>query len=103
VPIDFGSVWTNDECCGRYLDAIFFVYFFALRIGIVRPEKDEIAIEKILEFFVFVKLLIQQCAGPSTIREKIDQDQLILGFCLEQGIIDRALEPVLCPYTRHEK
>jgi hypothetical protein len=58
-------------------------------------EKNKIFVEKLLEFFVLVELLIQQYAGPSAIREEVDQNQLVFAFGLCDSIVKAALEPIL--------
>jgi hypothetical protein len=59
-------------------------------------EKNKILVEKLLKFFVSVELLIQQYAGPSAIREEVDQDELVFAFGFGHRIIQAALEPILC-------
>jgi hypothetical protein len=58
-------------------------------------EKNKILVEKLLEFFVSVELLIQQYAGPSAIREEVDQNQLVFAFGFCHSIVKAALEPIL--------
>ena len=58
-------------------------------------EKNKILVKKLLEFFVSVELLIQQYAGPSAIREEVDQYQLVFAFGLCDSIVKAALEPIL--------
>ena len=58
-------------------------------------EKNKILVKILLEFFVSVELLIQQYAGPSAIREEVDQNQLVFAFSLGDGIIQASLEPIL--------
>jgi hypothetical protein len=58
-------------------------------------EKNKILVKKLLEFFVSEKLLIQQYAGPSAIREEVDQDELVFAFRLGDSVIQAALEPIL--------
>jgi hypothetical protein len=59
-------------------------------------EQNKIFVEKLLEFFVLVELLIQQYAGSSAIREEVDQNQLVFAFGFGNSIIQTALEPILC-------
>ena len=58
-------------------------------------EKNKILVKKLLKFFVSVELLIQQYAGPSAIREEVDQDELVFAFGLGDSVIQAALEPIL--------
>ena len=58
-------------------------------------EKNKIFVEKLLEFFVLIELLIQQYAGPSAIREEVDQNQLVFAFRFCYSVIQASIEPIL--------
>jgi hypothetical protein len=77
------------------LDAEFLKDGAALfRVGI-GPEEDEILVLEGVELGVFVELLAEQLAAPSTTAEEIDDHQLVLELGLSHGLVQAALKPAL--------
>lgn len=61
----------------------------------VGPEENEMGVEIGMELGVGVVLLTEQLAGPSASGVKIEEDQLVLGFRLGDGLVERSFEPGL--------
>jgi hypothetical protein len=59
------------------------------------PEQDEISVQEVLELGIFVELLTQQFAGPSGVRIKVNEDQLVIALGLGHGFVQGSLEPAL--------
>jgi len=58
--------------------------------------EDEVVFDELLVNGVGVILLDQQLAGPSAaFLEEIEEQELVLGFRLGQGVLDRPCEPIL--------
>jgi hypothetical protein len=58
-------------------------------------EQDEILVQEILEFGIFVELLTQQFTAASGVGVKIDKDQLVIAFGLGRRFVQRSFEPAL--------
>jgi hypothetical protein len=62
---------------------------------VVGPKEDEMGVEIRMELGVGVVLLTEQLADPSAPAVEIDEDQLILGLRLGDGLVERSFEPGL--------
>jgi hypothetical protein len=57
-----------------------------------RAEDDEIGFQEIFELGILVELLTQQYTPSSATAEEVDQDLLVFGLGLSQGLVECTLE-----------
>jgi len=100
MPIVFRAILVQHQCRRRSADVEPFVNLVSYFISPCSSEKNKIGVQKILEFFVLKKLLIQQYTGPSAIREEVDQNQLVFDFSFGDSIVQASLKPILSDSKR---
>jgi hypothetical protein len=93
-PVDLFPVLVDDELGRSGPDVVLFVDGVAVLVPAAGAVDDDVGVEEIGVFGVFVELLDQQFAAPSATREKVDEDELVVLFGLGQRLVEGARQDV---------
>jgi len=95
-PVDLVPVPVEEQEERRAPDLVLLVDLLAGLGAAGGAVEDEVVLDELFVNGVGVILLNQQLAGPSAaFLEEIEEQELVLGFRLVQGVLDRPCEPVL--------